>query len=57
MKMGQCSEILAFKLQTPLNHAEESIKHSEYGKSLKSRKTLVVYSPDINIYYVCGKRF
>jgi hypothetical protein len=31
-----CSEMLAFKLQTPAN-PEESIRHSEHGKSLKSR--------------------
>jgi hypothetical protein len=33
----QCSETLAFKLQTPVNHPEESIQHSEQGESLKSR--------------------
>jgi hypothetical protein len=33
----ECSETLAFKLQTPVNHPEESSQHSEHGKSLKSR--------------------
>jgi hypothetical protein len=33
----QCSETLAFKLQTPVNHPEESKRHSEQGESLKSR--------------------
>jgi hypothetical protein len=33
----ECSETLAFKLQTPVNHPEESIQH-EHGESLKSRK-------------------
>jgi hypothetical protein len=28
---------LAFKLQMPVNHPEESIQHSEDGESLKSR--------------------
>jgi hypothetical protein len=39
MKMEQiaCSETLAFKLQTPLNHLQESIQHSEQGECLKSR--------------------
>jgi hypothetical protein len=32
-----CSETLAFKLQTKVNHPEESI-HSEQGEILKSRK-------------------
>jgi hypothetical protein len=40
MKMGQteCSETLAFKLQTPGNNPEESIRHSEHGESLKSKE-------------------
>jgi hypothetical protein len=31
------SEMLAFKLQMPVNNPQESIKHSEHGESLKSR--------------------
>jgi hypothetical protein len=38
MKMGQCSEKSAYKIQTPGNYPEESIQHSEHGESLKSRK-------------------
>jgi hypothetical protein len=40
MKMEQieCSETSANKIQTPGNYPEESIQHSEHGKSLKSRK-------------------
>jgi hypothetical protein len=34
----ECSEMLAYKIQMPGNYPEESIHHSEYGKSLKSRK-------------------
>jgi hypothetical protein len=39
MKTGQtvCSEMLEFKLQTPGNNPEESIRHSKHGESLKSR--------------------
>jgi hypothetical protein len=29
--------MVAFKLQNAVNHPEESIQHSEHGKSLKSR--------------------
>jgi hypothetical protein len=31
----QCSETLAFKLQTPGNNPEESIQHSKHDESLK----------------------
>jgi hypothetical protein len=43
MKMEQtdCSETLAFKLQTPANHPAESIRRSEHGESLKSRRSIV----------------
>ena len=49
MKMEQtgCSETSAYKIQTPGNHPEERIQHSEHSKSLKSRKTL--FYPN----YVC----
>jgi len=36
MKMEQCSETSAYKIQTPGNYPEESIQHSEHGESLKS---------------------
>jgi hypothetical protein len=36
MEQTKCSEVLVFKLQTPVNHPEESIRHSEHGESLKS---------------------
>jgi hypothetical protein len=43
MKMEQidCSEMLAYKIQTLVNYPEESIQHSEHGKSLKSRLRLL----------------
>jgi hypothetical protein len=37
MKMEQCSETSAYKIQTPGNCPEESVQHSEQGESLKSR--------------------
>jgi len=37
MKMEQCSETSAYKIQTPGNYPEETIQHSENGGSLKSR--------------------
>jgi len=37
MKMEHCSETSEHKIQTPGNHPEESIQHSEHGDSLKSR--------------------
>jgi len=33
----ECSKTLAYKIQMPGNYPEESIQHSEHGKSLKSR--------------------
>jgi hypothetical protein len=49
MKMEQtvCSETSAFKIQTPGNYPEESIRHSEHGESLKSRK-IFLHDPQFN---------
>jgi len=33
----ECSETLAYTIQTPENYPEESIQHSAHGESLKSR--------------------
>ena len=33
----ECSETSAYKIKTPGNYSEESIRHSEHGESLKSR--------------------
>jgi len=41
MKMGQCYETSAYKIQTPGNYPEESTQHSEHNESLKSR---ILYS-------------
>jgi hypothetical protein len=40
MEQTECSETLAFKLQTPGNNPEESRRHSKHGESLKSRAFL-----------------
>jgi hypothetical protein len=37
MEQTECSETLAYKIQTPGNYPEESIQHSEHGESFKSR--------------------
>jgi hypothetical protein len=35
-RQTECSETLAFKLQTPENNPEQSVQHSKHGESLKS---------------------
>ena len=37
MEQTECSETSEYKTQMPGNYPEESIQHSEHGKSLKSR--------------------
>ena len=37
MEQTECSEMAAYKVQTPGNYPEESIQYSEHGKSLKLR--------------------
>jgi hypothetical protein len=36
--------MLAYKIQMPGNYPEESIQHSEHGKSLKSRISFFIYA-------------
>jgi hypothetical protein len=48
MEQTECSETLAFKLHTPVNHPEESIRHSEQDESLKSRSTKFIKSHQSN---------
>jgi len=36
MEKTECSETSAYKIQMPGKYPEESIQHSEHGKSLKS---------------------
>jgi hypothetical protein len=37
MEQIECSETSAYKIQTPGNHPEENIQHTEHGESLKSK--------------------
>jgi hypothetical protein len=37
MEQTECSEMSAYKIQTPGNYPEENIQHTEHGKSLKSK--------------------
>jgi len=39
----ECSETSVYKIQTPGNHPEESIQHSEHSESLKSRKYVFLF--------------
>ena len=43
MEQTECSETLAYKIQTPGNYPEESILHSEHGESLKSRILIMLF--------------
>jgi len=38
MEQTECSETLAYKIQMLGNYPEESLRHSEHGRSLKSRR-------------------
>jgi len=42
LQQTECSETLAYKIQILRNYPEESIQHSEHGRSLKSRKNNAV---------------
>ena len=44
MEQTECSEMLAYKIHTRGNYPEESIQHSEHGKSLKSRIDVPCFS-------------
>jgi hypothetical protein len=43
MEQTQCSEMLAFKLQTRGNNPKESIRHTKHDESLKSRKISLLF--------------
>jgi hypothetical protein len=43
MEQTECFETSAYKIQTSGNYPEENIKHSEHGKSLKSRTLKFVF--------------
>jgi len=44
MEQTECSEMLAYKIQTPWNYPEEITQHSEHGKHLKSRIDVPCFS-------------
>jgi hypothetical protein len=37
MEQTECSETLAYKIQTPGNYPEEKVQHTVHGESLKLR--------------------
>jgi hypothetical protein len=39
MEQTECSEMSAYKIQTPRNKPKERIQHSEHDNSLKSRSS------------------
>ena len=41
MEQTECSEMSAYKIQTPGNYPEENVQHTEHGKSLKSRNCML----------------
>jgi len=43
MEQTECSETLAYKIQTPGNYLEENIQHTEHGESLKSRNCYLFF--------------
>jgi hypothetical protein len=47
MEQIECSETSAYKIQTPGNHPEENIQHTEHGESLKSKILHDMYDTDI----------
>jgi hypothetical protein len=48
MEQIECSETSAYKIQTPGNHPEENIQHTEHGESLKSKILSCVYEFTFN---------
>jgi hypothetical protein len=50
MEQIECSETSAYKIQTPGNHPEENIQHTEHGESLKSK--IFVSSIRANVWLV-----
>jgi hypothetical protein len=57
MKMEQieCSETSTYKIQTPGNHPEENIQHTEHGESLKSSlRMLIIVTMFIQMFVNIG---
>jgi hypothetical protein len=45
MEQTECSEMSAYKIQTPANYTKESIQHAEHGEGLKSRMVCIPHTP------------
>jgi hypothetical protein len=50
MEQTECSETLAYQIQTPGNYPEESIQNSEHGEILNQE-----YLDDLKIFHIQGK--
>jgi len=62
MEQTECSETLAYKIQTPGNYPEENIQHTEHGESLQSRRSHLhirgwLYQSYRNWLHVLAKNF
>jgi hypothetical protein len=57
MEQTECSEMSAYKIQTPGNYPEESIQHSEHGESVKSGRLTMfgrkIQPPTLQTMAVC----
>jgi hypothetical protein len=51
----ECSEISAYRIQTPGNYTKENIQHSEHCENLKSRSQLMLLQKRLDWIYVLGK--
>jgi len=51
MERTECSETSEYKIQKPGIYPEESIQHSEHGKSLKSRITFILFVLSLGYRY------
>jgi len=52
MEQTECSETLAYKIQTLGNYPEESIHHSGHGKSLKSHYTCGSWNMFLRLHHL-----
>jgi len=53
MEQTECFETSAYKIQMPGNHPKETIQHSGYGESLKSR---TVHCSHLHSVFLCFLR-
>jgi hypothetical protein len=50
MEQTECSEMSAYKIQTPGNYPEENIQQAEHGESLKSRIFCTLPTDDVFMF-------